>query len=449
MGLSADGNFAAMDEADSPSPWLRTWIEFQVDARVNQAVRDLIEGELAKVAHLDEVRVGADRVQEEVRVVAQNQAKLLQVVEGISAEVSEAGERATRQQQDLVDLGRGVQQLETKLSVWRTEVATEVRASAMRDKGDAESLRLEAQAAASARTDFEERLEGLRLEVLSATRSWTDFERRMEHGHRLLADRLDNSHRKLAERTESWMEGMGQDLHARENRLASDLRQGLRKEAIAEIRSELRADITTELSGRVHRQQEATLALEEQLWLMDKRLGARIDEMMQSQAVMDHYALKSQNTQDARRRCSSNAGNRSARTSATATPLAAGPERRAAAGMLAAAVEALRDDEQEAEASSKRLDEDGLAFSSATASVTSPPGGAAMQRSRSAGRRGNAWRGRLALGPESQTRAITAGEVEVADHPALGISPSDAKDYTRASFLALESMASSLQAETV
>lgn len=94
-------------EGDCPGPWLRAWIEFHVDARVNQALRDLMEGTLTKVEDrgrnlpvvsspvIDSVpqrglflltdrlekqwevaRLEAETVQEEVRGVAQNQAKL-------------------------------------------------------------------------------------------------------------------------------------------------------------------------------------------------------------------------------------------------------------------------------------------------------------------------------------------------------------------------------------
>jgi len=439
MGFVSDEKPTATTEADTPSPWLRTWIEFQVDARVNQAVRDLIDGELTKVTSLEELRGSADRVQEEVRAVAENQAKLLQVVEGISSEISEAGEHCTRNQQELADLARGVQQLESKFSVWRTEVAAEVRASAMRDKGDSESLRLEAQAAASARTDFEERLEGLRLEVLSATRSWTDFERRLEHGHRLLADRLDNNHRKLAERTESWMEGMGQDLHARENRLTSEMRQGLRKEALAEIRSELRLEVGTDLGGRIHRQQEAVRALEEQLFLLDKRLGARIDDVLQSQFAIEHSAVRERAeaaiAKDDQKRSSAKCGTRSAAS------FLGPPERKAAAGMLAAAELALQEAELDAQVMGKGAVQD-------TASEASTLGAGGPYRSRSAGRSrgGVAWRGRLALSAESQTSAAAPGEVENLPTLRPGSAEFCLSDVpTKASFLALESLATSLQ----
>lgn len=435
MGFVTDDKPLSTDEADTPSPWLRSWIEFQVDARVNQAVRDLITRELTKAASSNEVHAGADRMQAELHTLAQNQAALLQVVEGISTEMAEAGERITRHQQELMDVSSGVQQVESKLSVWRTEVAAEVRASAMRDKGDSESFRLEAQAAASARSDFEERLESLRLEVVSATRSWTDFERRMEHGHRLLVDRLDNSHRKLAERTESWMEGMGQDLHARENRLTAEMRQGLRKDALAEIRSELRLELDRDLGDRILRQQEAVLGLEEQLWLVDRRLGARIEEMAHKQIAIDNSVGK-----DGQRRGLSQLGNKQSRGSISAVTLPKAPEHRAAIGMLAAAVEALQDEKLETE--------DGLAASSAGASEVSSMGAAGMQRSRSAGRTrsGGAWRGRLTLDTEKQHFALEDARLEEASPsqaPSADLEHSEVP--TRASFLALETLAASLQ----
>jgi len=111
---SCSGSGPTGFEADCPSPWLRTWVEFQVDARINQALRDLAEGELfagcrpaaapheeqslrdtATVERASEVAAEAERLcrhlEEEVRIVSQAQARILEVINGLSGKVDKFG----------------------------------------------------------------------------------------------------------------------------------------------------------------------------------------------------------------------------------------------------------------------------------------------------------------------------------------------------------------------
>ncbi|CAE8721132.1 unnamed protein product [Polarella glacialis] len=78
-------------ELDCPSPWLRAWVEFQVDARINQALRDLAEGELA-AALTPSVSSGRGASHDaadsrEMQRVAEAHASLLEVVMGLVGEV--------------------------------------------------------------------------------------------------------------------------------------------------------------------------------------------------------------------------------------------------------------------------------------------------------------------------------------------------------------------------
>jgi len=74
-------------EPDCPGPWLRTWVEFQVDARINQALRDLATGELF---HGDGRESIGSTLDSEVRTVAEAHDRLCVVVEGLSRELQRA-----------------------------------------------------------------------------------------------------------------------------------------------------------------------------------------------------------------------------------------------------------------------------------------------------------------------------------------------------------------------
>lgn len=68
---------------------LRAWIDLQVDSRLQQVLPGLLDGELAAARQDCVVAVDvAERVESEARAVAEAQAKLLAVVEGISDELA-------------------------------------------------------------------------------------------------------------------------------------------------------------------------------------------------------------------------------------------------------------------------------------------------------------------------------------------------------------------------
>eukprot|EP00930_Biecheleria_cincta_P039661 TRINITY_DN27247_c0_g1_i1.p1 TRINITY_DN27247_c0_g1~~TRINITY_DN27247_c0_g1_i1.p1 ORF type:complete len:894 (+),score=185.94 TRINITY_DN27247_c0_g1_i1:48-2684(+) len=102
LGVQPWDPFAKLDQEDGtvctagcPSPWLRAWVEFQVDARINQALRDLAEGELVALlapSHGEGAGVSSSpglpsSCNSELQRVAEAQAGLLSVVEGLATEV--------------------------------------------------------------------------------------------------------------------------------------------------------------------------------------------------------------------------------------------------------------------------------------------------------------------------------------------------------------------------
>jgi len=140
--ISSPRSSAAGVEADCPGPWLRAWVEFQVDARINQALRALAEGELfaadrppvAAVGDSMEVTLAASEacsaaadagrlchhLEGEVRVVAEAQARILSVMDGLAARVamSENPSRST-----LSGEGQTLERLEGRISELREEAS--------------------------------------------------------------------------------------------------------------------------------------------------------------------------------------------------------------------------------------------------------------------------------------------------------------------------------------
>lgn len=231
---------------DCPGPWLCSWIEFQVDARINQAFRELAHSKLSatevqtpSASKAPEHAPEPDKLQS-VRGIAENQATLLRVVDGISEEVSHLssvsiklseeltslGESSAHQGREVDVLARAVRRTESRLAVWRDEVRAEVRGNAMRERGGAEARQLDG----TALRDTEQRL-----------------------------DNTEQSQQALAEHVETWTSAANKDLVALENRvvegLRSDFREALRQE------------------------RESRLVLDEQLWRADQRLTERYNAL--------------------------------------------------------------------------------------------------------------------------------------------------------------------------
>jgi len=196
------------EAADYPGPVLRAWIELEVDTRINLALRNLAQGELSKAlppareeppAAFAEAPRELEETRQEVRAVAQSQARLLQVVGGLSSELSQLGRDALQGQQELGGLSEALEQLRSSMAVWRSETATELRATGMRGRGEAETLRLEAQAAASSRVreDLDRGLAGFRQELVSLKQGFEDVSRYIEAWEPWLAGHLSDFERRV------------------------------------------------------------------------------------------------------------------------------------------------------------------------------------------------------------------------------------------------------------
>ncbi|CAK0831511.1 unnamed protein product, partial [Prorocentrum cordatum] len=142
-----------LPEADCPGPWLRAWVEFQVDSRINQALRELAAAGGAPSRAPGDDAGGRQAAGAEVRRVAEAHASLLAVVEGLVGEVSKvpplereqaAAEKARR------SLEEGLKRLEGSLSaVARADAEARLEHVEGALQGHAESLgRLQAELAA-------------------------------------------------------------------------------------------------------------------------------------------------------------------------------------------------------------------------------------------------------------------------------------------------------------
>lgn len=342
-------------EADCPGPWLRAWVEFQVDARINQAFRDLAEGELLgngrpfdggdRLSRISsnyatvtveqasqaasEAKGLCHKLEEEVRLVARAQSHILGTLEGISERVDlTASGKGNAQVQDSTQLDKDVAtRLESRIIELREEAAhhqhqcsdklasaLDVLATTQREVGvlaqavdrlgersngsaistsadkpvdrfliDEAEARFEARCerldrdlvvASKARSTLEGRFEELRTELASAVVTREDFRQGLEDLATDFAEAMATlkgevrrvSHFKpehdkhgLEERIELWQAALQKEIEAQQKRLVTDLR--------AEMKSGLRDD-TSDL-----------VALDEQLWSTDQRLGQRIDEL--------------------------------------------------------------------------------------------------------------------------------------------------------------------------
>lgn len=141
-------------DTDCPGPWLRSWIEFQVDARINQAFREMVSTDLEKNGAWPTEELGnpAGEVTTprpgqagQWRSVAENQAKLLRVIEGLSNEIVQLSAVSERQQAELDCLCKAVKRSDSRLSLWRSEVAFFLRKDrpAVASVGDQDHTTLE------------------------------------------------------------------------------------------------------------------------------------------------------------------------------------------------------------------------------------------------------------------------------------------------------------------
>lgn len=164
------------NEVDSPSPWLRAWVEFHVDARINQALRHFISGDSVVAGSPTPEYNQQEKQEAAAKVLAKTQAKLLEIVNGMSVELAQV-------KQVQGELTRSVRRAESQLSAWRGEVAMEIRALTMCGKRASTDQRVDATTVASLRSDVEACFVQVQDKLDSLAFQWSqellEFEKRL------------------------------------------------------------------------------------------------------------------------------------------------------------------------------------------------------------------------------------------------------------------------------
>lgn len=263
-------------ELDTPGPWLRSWIEFQVDAGINRAFRQLavdkLEGvprtetETGTLRSLTTLQATVANIQasmEELHQEMSNQRGRLGALAQSSAEAV-LGDVLARQDSAL----RDVLSLREELRQQRADLRAEIRAEygqcreevAARQRQHSEELDEVRRSFAGTRRD----LGALQTSVTSLKGQLGDAE--LEK--RLLVE----LEKRLAASRHEMSRGLEEHC-ARQKKAASELRM--------EVRAALRNEAT------------AVAQLDEQLWLTDQRLGQRIDKVMHSCALYERCNVSS------------------------------------------------------------------------------------------------------------------------------------------------------------
>lgn len=138
--------------ADCPGPWLRAWVEFQVDARINKALRDIAEGELAAGGGGALRASAASDSDAQLEVLRTEHEQLLGLVSGLVGKMDNMSEVALAAESRAGQFGNVAQTLSTlelRFTEFRDEAcarqhqasdklaaALDVLASTQREVGD-------------------------------------------------------------------------------------------------------------------------------------------------------------------------------------------------------------------------------------------------------------------------------------------------------------------------
>mmetsp|Transcript_6818 Transcript_6818/g.12000 ORF Transcript_6818/g.12000 Transcript_6818/m.12000 type:complete len:427 (+) Transcript_6818:94-1374(+) len=206
---------------------LRAWIDMQVDARIQQTLAGMVEGELISSRQESTTALATSgRLEREVRSSTDAQAKMLLVVEGIAEEMSRL-----------------------KAAVTAVQLGTQL--NAVRNNSSWDEMRIARHEAA---------LDDLRKDL-----------------QRLQDEVRNNQTRVNAELSEA----VAMFATKREvNELFQAVQQLEAKipAALREMKQEI-TDLRTEMTAAFQREAAAVVALDEQVWLTDQRLGQRIDAL--------------------------------------------------------------------------------------------------------------------------------------------------------------------------
>mmetsp|Transcript_54488 Transcript_54488/g.129898 ORF Transcript_54488/g.129898 Transcript_54488/m.129898 type:complete len:449 (-) Transcript_54488:177-1523(-) len=208
---------------------LRAWIDMQVDARIQQTLAGLVEGELISSRQESTTALATSgRLEREVRSSTDAQAKMLVVVEGIAEEMARL-----------------------KAAVTACQLGTQL--NAVRSNSSWDEMRIARHEAA---------LDELRKDV---QRLQDEVQRNQQRFSAELSEALG------VFATKREVDGLFQTVQQLEAKIPAALREF--KQEITELRAEMTAAFQREAA--------AVVALDEQVWLTDQRLGQRIDELMQ------------------------------------------------------------------------------------------------------------------------------------------------------------------------
>lgn len=285
---------------------LRAWVDLQVDARLAQVLPGLLEGAGSEAVE------AADRCEGEVKAIADAQAKLLMLVEGVSDEISrlkalaishsEARSASQARDREAQEAREARDQSSSAERVW--DSIEELRRSAAdRERQDAEAhRRLQEKVSAlegrigSLKGDLvgefgseQHRLAALEREVMAKESMRGDIESRLE-------SRLDQAARTSESQVESKLlrhkSAYEEFLRSSLETLKRDMQQETKSriessqarlgEELVSLQQRLIAELRAETTAALNRESSAIAGLDQQLWITDQRLGQEIAELRHS-----------------------------------------------------------------------------------------------------------------------------------------------------------------------
>ncbi|CAK9020843.1 unnamed protein product, partial [Durusdinium trenchii] len=323
---------------------LRAWVDMQVDARLGQLLPSFLEGEFEtfRSEYASAQEVASTRLEGELQAVADAQAKLLQVVDSMSRELTRVKEERTSREswdmgQELLRVKDQVSALDRQLQNWRSEASMEegslkdlntwaerkFSAESQRIAGLERELstaeaRLNAQLqelnseASRSKLEVESKLNILRNDLetrldaqLARFRDQPSPARELELKLRSLRMELEGKVistyeakiQSLEDRIESRLVGFGSEMEEKLESYIGDRLESLRKDCqedaksyfqdletrlgndVAALEQRLISELREEATLALNRESAAIAALDEQLWITDQRLGQRIDEL--------------------------------------------------------------------------------------------------------------------------------------------------------------------------
>jgi len=268
----------AVTDACSMSPALRAWIECLVDARLDHAFRQFREGDLAQ-AHRDGVATSQSssifaaqqaaqaeaaarqRLETEVRSLADAQVRMLSVVEGVS------GDQDHQHASSGLAFGRVMSTMDELQRMFEQE-------------GDGAANILQQHDASL--KDFSRVQAASQEELSRLSKSVNHLDSRLSAFCKDLPARVSEEVVAVtAASTAAGRETLGALAREGQDELRDELRraeQTIRDEVVCQHRK-LSTELRAEHRGTLKSEHTAVAALDEQLWMVERRMSQRIDEL--------------------------------------------------------------------------------------------------------------------------------------------------------------------------